>query len=54
MLPTFTSPEEASDLLRWWLAHEDEREVVARKAREAVVDRTFTNNAAGLLRLLDG
>jgi hypothetical protein len=53
MLPTFTSPEEASDLLRWWLAHEDEREVVARKAREAVADRTFTNNAAGLLRLLD-
>lgn len=53
MLPTFASPEEASEQLRWWLTHEDERAAVARKAREAVADRTFTNNAAGLLRLLD-
>jgi spore maturation protein CgeB len=53
MLPTFTSPEEASDQLRYWLAHDDEREALASKAREAIADRTFDNHAAQLLRLLD-
>lgn len=53
MLPTFTSPEEASDLLRWWLAHEDDRQAAADKARAAVADRTFTAHADWLLRLLD-
>jgi spore maturation protein CgeB len=53
MLPTFTSPEEAGEQLRFWLAHEDERADVARKAREAIADRTFTNHARQLLLLLD-
>jgi spore maturation protein CgeB len=52
MLPTFTSPEDASDQLRYWLAHHAEREALASKAREAIADRTFTNHAARLLRLL--
>ncbi len=53
MLPTFSSAAEASELVRWWLDHPDERADAALKAREAVADRTFTNQAAGLLRLLD-
>ena len=53
MLPRFDSPGEASDLVRWWAAHDELRADVARKAREAVADRTFVNNAARLLRLLD-
>ena len=53
MLPTFASPEDASEQLRWWLAHEDERETAAEKAREAVADRTFENNARRLMKLLD-
>jgi glycosyltransferase involved in cell wall biosynthesis len=53
MLPTFDSPEAATDVLRWLLSHEDERARIAAKARAAVADRTFRNNAAGLLRLLD-
>jgi spore maturation protein CgeB len=53
MLPTFTSPEEAGEQLRFWLAHEDERADVARKAREAIADRTFINHAKQLLLLLD-
>lgn len=53
MLPTFTSPEQASDQLRWWLDHPGMRETAAIKAREAVADRTFDNAAARLLRLLD-
>ena len=53
MLPTFTSPDEASELLRYWLPRPDERAALARKAGEAVADRTFHNHAAHLLRLLD-
>lgn len=52
-LPTFTSPDEASELIRWFLAHDGPRQAMADKAREAVADRTFANNAAALLRLLD-
>lgn len=53
MLPTFSGPEDASEKLRWWLAHEDSRREAADKARAAIADRTFTNHAALLLRLLD-
>lgn len=53
MLPTFDSPEDASDKLRWWLAHEDARHDAAAKAREAIADRTFTKHAALLLQLLE-
>lgn len=53
MLPTFTSPADASDQLRWWLAHPEAREAVAEKARAAVADRTFDNHARRLLRLLE-
>jgi spore maturation protein CgeB len=52
MLPTFASPEDAGEQLRWWLDHEDERVELARKAREAIADRTFTAHAAKLLSLL--
>lgn len=50
MLPTFTTPAEASDVLRWWLAHDNYRESAAAAAREAIQDRTFTKHAAALLR----
>lgn len=53
MLPSFASPTEASDQLRWWLAHPAEREKAAAQAREAVADRTFRNHAVQLLRLID-
>jgi hypothetical protein len=52
MLPAFTSADEASDLLRWWLPRDDARRDAALKAAEAVADRTFTNHAAQVLRLL--
>lgn len=54
MLPLFDGPEEFSDLLRWWLAHDAERTSAATAARAAVADRTFQNTAARLLRLVDG
>jgi spore maturation protein CgeB len=52
MLPTFTSPAEASDQLRWGLAHPDECAAAAVKARVAVADRTFEAHARRLLALL--
>jgi spore maturation protein CgeB len=53
MLPSFTSPEEAGDLIRWALAYPEERERAAGEARAAVQGRTFTEHARKLLRLLD-
>jgi hypothetical protein len=53
MLPTFTSPEDASDQLRWWLKNKEKREEAGRQAREAIADRTFFNNAKRLLRALE-
>ena len=52
-LPTFTSPQELTDLLPRWLADDSRRAVAARKAREAIADRTFENHAAQLLRSID-
>ncbi len=53
MLPTFSGPEDASEKLRWLLSHDEERAKIASQAREAIQDRTFTNNAKRLLKLLD-
>jgi hypothetical protein len=53
MLPAFASPEEASEQIRWALAHPGERAAAADKARAAVEGRTFTEHAKKLLRLLD-
>jgi len=53
MLPTFDGPADASEKLRWWLARDTERAEAAAKAREAIADRTFTNHARKLLKLLD-
>jgi hypothetical protein len=52
VLPTFTDPGDFGDQLRWWLAHDTERAEASRLARLAVADRTFTNNAAQMLRRL--
>ena len=53
MLPSYTGPEEASDQIRWALAHPAERQEAADLAREAVAGRTFEANAKRLLQLLD-
>lgn len=45
VLPTFGSPEEFGDLLRWWIAHDDERDAAAKAARLAVLPRTFQAHA---------
>lgn len=53
MLPTFATPAELGDVIRWALAHPDARAEGAAKAFEAVADRTFDRNAADLLNLLE-
>ena len=53
MLPAFGSPAEASEQIRWALAHPGQRAEAAAKARAAVAGRTFTEHARKLLRLLD-
>ncbi len=53
MLPSFSSPGDAAEKLRWWLAHEAERRKAAREARLAVADRTFASNARRLLGWID-
>lgn len=53
MLPAFDGPEEASRLLRWWLAHDAERERAGSLALDAVRDRTFSNHARKLLQEIE-
>ena len=52
LLPTFTSPAEAGELIRWALAHPAEREKAAAAARQAVAGRTFDANARTLLAMI--
>lgn len=52
-LPTFATPGEAAEQIRWLLTHDAEREALAEKSRAAIADRTFDAHAARLLRLLD-
>jgi len=51
-LPTFTTPTEFEDLLRYFLDAPDERMALAARARDAIGDRTFVNSAKRLLSLI--
>jgi glycosyltransferase involved in cell wall biosynthesis len=53
ILPAFHSPEEATELLRWWLEHPRLREVRANEAFARVAARTFGNNARAALNLME-
>jgi len=52
MLPTFTEPDEFSELVRYYVGHARARNNAANMARAAVEDRTFIAHAARFLRLL--
>lgn len=49
MLPTFDSPKDFEDKLRYYLNHPQERIEAAQAARAAIVDRTFLEAAGHLL-----
>jgi hypothetical protein len=53
MCPTFSSPGELGDVLRWWTRNDRARETCIAQAREAIADRTFENHARRLLAYLD-
>lgn len=53
ILPSFSSPEEASELLRRWVKDDVSRENAARRAYERIADRTFDNHAARALHLME-
>jgi hypothetical protein len=52
-LPTFSSPAEAAEQLKWILADEDRRIELAMLSRHAIRERTFKNNAKKLLTYLE-
>jgi spore maturation protein CgeB len=53
MLPTFGSPAEAEDLIRYYLKHEDKREELAGKALMAAQDRTFDSQCEQVSELME-
>ena len=53
ILPAFSSPEEASDLLRFWVKQDRRREYAAERAYSAVAARTFANHARAALGLME-
>ena len=52
MLPTFSSPGEAEELIRYYIAHDTEREDLAAEAQYAVQDRTFDNQCQSVFELM--
>ena len=52
MLPTFSTPAELGDIVRWAVANEHSSQRAAEAAQAAVADRTFDNNARKLLALV--
>jgi spore maturation protein CgeB len=53
VLPSFSSPQEASELLRWWLEHPRMREKRAEEAYARIAARTFANNVRAALGLME-
>jgi spore maturation protein CgeB len=52
LVPTFRTPQELTELLRYYLAHPEEREAKRRALPACVAGRTFENNARMVLRHL--
>jgi hypothetical protein len=53
VLPAFSSPEEASQLLHDWAGYGRRREYAAERAYEAIAARTFDNHARAALGLME-
>ena len=53
MLPKFSDPDDASEQLHWWLDHPAMAADRASRARDAIVDRTFANHAARVMKMIE-
>ena len=53
LVPTFDTPEEAEDLIRYYLAHEDERRRIAEALPETVKNHTFDSRLIEMLEVLE-
>ena len=53
MLPAYSTPGEASELIRWAVKHPEQREKAAAAARVAVAGRTFESNAKALMGMIE-
>jgi spore maturation protein CgeB len=53
MLPAFDTPQEAEELIRWYVAHDREREDAANRALGAIADWTFDNRAADVCGIME-
>lgn len=53
MLPSFSSPEEAEELIRYYLKHPVKRERLAEQALDAVQDRTFDSQCEFVFDLME-
>ena len=53
ILPSFSSPQEAEELLRWFITHDGGREDAARKAHAAIQHWTFDNRAKDACILME-
>ena len=53
MLPAFSSPGEAEELIRYYIAHDSEREDLADLALNAVQDRTFDSQCESVFELME-
>ncbi len=53
VVPTFETPGELGEKVRYYLSHEDERSAIAEHARARIAGRTFEANARRLLTLAE-
>ncbi len=54
LVPTYRTPAEMEELIRYYLAHPEEREARARLLPERVKDRSFTQLGQQIIRVLEG
>jgi spore maturation protein CgeB len=53
VLPTFSGPGDASEKIKWWVAHDSLRNKWAGMARDRIYDRTFSKSAAHVCKWME-
>ncbi len=53
LVPTFRTPDEAEEIIQYYLAHEDERREIATRLPACVADCTFDRRVATMIEILE-